>query len=242
MGTFQLYSRAPEWGAGCAGDFKFYKNSWKRSFRWLPSWWTQWSAGRVVCPNSTWTFARDLCELCPLYLFIWLFMCLLCKDTKVNAFFVDISNVSYWVLWATWGNYWTLGEFHQNSKFKAFWSEIYNSGICDWHLNWGQSCETETFTSSQYLMSKMIWIAEYPVIVWRIRDLVVGVGKHIGQYTMLILLNKIPEISYVLLTFSCELCWLQTEFPCLFFFLSTFAAYPYFSPFIFKKYLFIWLH
>ena len=29
---------------------------------------------------------------------IWLFMCLLCKDTKVNAFFVDISNVSYWVL------------------------------------------------------------------------------------------------------------------------------------------------
>ena len=22
-------------------------------------------------------------------------MCLLCKDTKVNAFFVDISNVSY---------------------------------------------------------------------------------------------------------------------------------------------------
>ena len=26
---------------------------------------------------------------------IWLFICLLCKDTKVNAFFVDVSNVSY---------------------------------------------------------------------------------------------------------------------------------------------------
>ena len=56
---------------------------------------------------------------------IWLFTCLLCKDTKVNAFFVDVSNVSYWVLWATGGNYWTLGEFHGNSKFKACWSEIY---------------------------------------------------------------------------------------------------------------------
>ena len=112
------------------------------------------------------------------------------------------------------------------------------SGTCDWHLHWGQSCETETFTSSQYLMSKMIWIAEYPVIVWRIRDSVVGVGKHhIGQYTMLILLNKIPEISYVLPTFSCELCWPQTESPCLVFFLSTLVAYHHFFPFIFKKIL-----
>ena len=94
-------------------------------FQMAPSWWTQWSTGRVVRPNSTRTFAQDLCGLCPVYLFIWLFMCLLCKDTKVNAFFVDISNVSYWILWATWGNYWTLGEFHRNSKFKACWSEIY---------------------------------------------------------------------------------------------------------------------
>lgn len=129
MGTFQLYSWPPEWGAGCAGNFKFYKNSWTRSFRWVPSWWTQWSAGRVIHPNSTWTFAQDLCGLCPVYLFIWLFMCLLCKDTKVNAFFVDISNASYWVLWATRGNYWTLGEFHRNSKFNVRWSEIYED--CD---------------------------------------------------------------------------------------------------------------
>lgn len=50
-------------------------------------------AVRVMHPNSTWTFAQDLCGLChPVYLFIWLFMCLLCVRIQVNAFFVDIST------------------------------------------------------------------------------------------------------------------------------------------------------
>lgn len=104
-----------------------------------------------------------------------------------------------------------VGWLHVQMTTWDLWlaSEV-GAVLWDWALNCG------VFTNSQYLVSRMRWIVEHSFSVWRIRDKVVGVGKHLkAQYISAHPVKQGTRNFMFCFIFSPELCWLQMECLCL---------------------------